>query len=134
MVTTAERLALMASAAQPKPPPEPYAENAEWEAERDVLLARSDRRAWAVAAAATVIAIASILALVAHGACYQTVAVPIVVDKATGETAMLVHENTQAQLMAAQVANEEQILRSTANQKMLERSTRTGQLSDYFKF
>jgi len=51
-----------------------------------------------------------------------------------GETAMLVHENTQAQLMAAQVANEEQILRSTANQKMLERSTRTGQLSDYFKF
>ena len=51
-----------------------------------------------------------------------------------GETAMLVHENTQAQLVAAQVANEEQIVRSTANQKMLERSTRTGQLSDYFKF
>lgn len=88
MVTTAERLALMASAAQPKPPPGPYAENAEWEAERDVLLARSDRRAWAVAAAATVIAVASILALVAHGAWYQTVAVPIVVDKATGETSV----------------------------------------------
>jgi type IV secretion system protein VirB5 len=51
-----------------------------------------------------------------------------------GETAMLVHENTQAQLVAAQVANEEQIVRSTANQKMLERSTRTGQLSDHFKF
>jgi type IV secretion system protein VirB5 len=51
-----------------------------------------------------------------------------------GETAMLVHENTQAQLVAAQVANEEQIVRSTANQRMLERSTRTGKLSDYFKF
>jgi len=51
-----------------------------------------------------------------------------------GETAMLAHESTQAQLMAAQVVNEEQIVRSTANQTMLERSTRTGQLSDYFKF
>ena len=51
-----------------------------------------------------------------------------------GETAMLMHENTQAQLLAAQAANEEQIVRSTANQKMLERSTRTGSLSDYFKF
>jgi type IV secretion system protein VirB5 len=51
-----------------------------------------------------------------------------------GETAMLLHENTQAQLMAAQAANEEQIVRSAANEKMLERSTRTGQLSDHFKF
>jgi type IV secretion system protein VirB5 len=51
-----------------------------------------------------------------------------------GETAMLVHENTQAQLVAGQVAVEEQIVRSTANQKMLERSTRTGRLSDYFNF
>jgi len=51
-----------------------------------------------------------------------------------GETAMLVHENTQAQLMAAQVANQEQIDRSIANQKMLERSTRTGQVSDFFTF
>jgi type IV secretion system protein VirB5 len=51
-----------------------------------------------------------------------------------GETVMLLHENTQAQLLAAQTANEEQILRSEANQKMLERSTRTGQLSHYFKF
>jgi type IV secretion system protein VirB8 len=89
MVTTAERMALMASAAaQPKPRPEAYAENADWEAERDVLLARSDRRAWAVAAVATVIALVSILALLAHGAWYQTVAVPIVVDKATGETSV----------------------------------------------
>jgi len=51
-----------------------------------------------------------------------------------GETAMLVHENTQAQLVAAQIANEEQVVRSLANQKMLERSTRTARLSDYFKF
>ena len=51
-----------------------------------------------------------------------------------GETAMLLHENTQAQLMAAHAANEEQIVRSTANQRMLERSTRTGQLSDHFTF
>ena len=51
-----------------------------------------------------------------------------------GETAMLVHENTQAQLLAAQVANEEQIARSAASEKMLERSTRTGRLSDHFRF
>src|SRR6266404_652567 len=82
MATAAERIALMAFAsAQPKPRSEPYADNADWEADRDVMLARSDRRAWAVAAVATVIALASILALLAHGAWYQTVAVPIVVDK-----------------------------------------------------
>jgi type IV secretion system protein VirB8 len=93
MATAAERIALMAFAAgepkmQPKPMPEPYAENADWEVEREVLLARSNRRAWAVAVVATAIALASILALVAHGAWYQTVAVPIVVDKATGETSV----------------------------------------------
>ena len=88
MVTAAERIALMVASAQPKPQREPYAENADWEADRDVMLARSDRRAWAVAAVATVIALASILALVAHGAWYQAVAVPIVVDKATGESSV----------------------------------------------
>jgi type IV secretion system protein VirB8 len=89
MVTSAERIALMASAAAPSgPQAEPYPENADWEAEREVLLARSDRRAWAVAVTMAAIAAASILALVAHGAWYQTVAVPIVVDKATGETSV----------------------------------------------
>jgi len=85
MVTSAERIALMASAAAR---PEPYQENADWEAEREVLLARSDRRAWAVAITMGALAAASVLALVAHGAWYQTVAVPIVVDKATGETSV----------------------------------------------
>lgn len=51
-----------------------------------------------------------------------------------GETAMLLHENTQAQLVAAQSANEEQIVRSIANERMLQRSTRTGQLADRFTF
>jgi type IV secretion system protein VirB8 len=89
MAISAERIALMASrAAQPETHPEPYQENADWEAEREVLLARSDRRAWAVAAVATLIALTSILALAAHGAWYQMVAVPIVVDKATGETSV----------------------------------------------
>jgi len=89
MATSAERAALMtASAGQAGTPAQAYQDNAAWEAERDVLLARSDRRAWAVAAAATGMAVASILALAAHGAWYQTVAVPIVVDKATGETSV----------------------------------------------
>ena len=51
-----------------------------------------------------------------------------------GETAMLLHENTQAQLLAAENANEEQILRSAANQKMLERASRSGRLADHFNF
>ena len=89
MATSAERAALMAaSAGQTEAPAELYRENAAWEAERELLIARSDRRAWAVTAAATAIAAASILALAAHGAWYQTVAVPIVVDKATGETSV----------------------------------------------
>ena len=89
MVTSAERIALMASAAAPgEPRGGPYAENADWEAEREVLLARSDRRAWLVTAVMTAIALGSIVALAAHGAWYQTVAVPIVVDRATGETSV----------------------------------------------
>lgn len=89
MVTVPERSALMAASApqrQDSALSQAYQDNADWEAEREVLLARSDRRAWAVAMVAMGIAVASILALVAHGAWYQTVAVPIVVDKATGET------------------------------------------------
>ena len=87
MVTSAEKIALMASAAgQGKPGADAYAENADWEADREWLLARSDRRAWAVAAVMAAIAVTSTLALLAHGAWYQTVTVPIVVDKATGET------------------------------------------------
>jgi type IV secretion system protein VirB8 len=89
MVTSAERIALTASSASPPGlRPESYAQNADWEAGREVLLARSDRRAWGVAAIMTAIALASIVALIAHGAWYQTVAVPIVVDKATGETSV----------------------------------------------
>ena len=89
MVTSAERLALMAaSTAPPGPRAEACAENADWEAEREVLLARSDRRAWAVATVMTAIAAASVVALIAHGAWYQTLAVPIVVDKVTGETSV----------------------------------------------
>jgi type IV secretion system protein VirB8 len=65
-----------------------YAENADWEVDREVLLARYERRAWAVTGIMTAIAIASVFALVAHGAWYQTVAVPIVVDRVTGETSV----------------------------------------------
>ena len=90
MVTSAERLALMASSALPTSfPSEAFAENADWEAEREMLLARSDRRAWAVAAVMTVIAAVSAAALVAHGVWFRTVAVPIVVDKATGEATVV---------------------------------------------
>jgi type IV secretion system protein VirB8 len=87
VVITAERVALMVSSAA-QASPDPYVDNADWEVEREVLLARSDRRAWAVATIMTAIAVASSLALVAHGAWYQTVAVPIVVDKTTGETSV----------------------------------------------
>jgi type IV secretion system protein VirB5 len=51
-----------------------------------------------------------------------------------GESAMLLHENTQAQLLAAQIANEQQIAASQANERMLERSSRTGQLASFVKF
>ena len=89
MVTSAERIALMASpAAQRDSRSEPYRENADWEADREVLLARSDRRAWLVAAVMSALAAGSILALIAHGAWSQAVVVPIVVDKATGETSV----------------------------------------------
>jgi len=67
---------------------QPYAENAAWEMERDLLLGRSDRRAWTVAMLMSVLALLAVGAVLAHGALYQTVAVPIVVDKATGETSV----------------------------------------------
>jgi type IV secretion system protein VirB5 len=51
-----------------------------------------------------------------------------------GETAMLVHENTEVQLTAAQAAAQARIEQSRASEAMLERASRTGSASDYFHF
>jgi type IV secretion system protein VirB8 len=62
------------------------AANRAWEADRQFLLGRSERRAWRVAMASVAVALAAIGADLTRGALRQTVPIPIVVDKATGET------------------------------------------------
>jgi len=63
-----------------------YLANLAWELDRAQMLARSERRSWIVAGASVAVAIASALAVLAHGALHQVVGIPIVVDKTTGET------------------------------------------------
>lgn len=60
--------------------------NRAWEVDRAEMLARSERRAWRVAGSAVTLALAAVLAVVAHGPLQKVVEVPIVVDKQTGET------------------------------------------------
>ena len=64
----------------------PLAANRAWEVDRELLLARSERRAWLVALCASGFAGLAIAVDFARGALRQTVAIPILVDKATGET------------------------------------------------
>jgi type IV secretion system protein VirB8 len=66
----------------------PYAENHAWELDRAALAARSERRAWNVAIGACGIAVVAIIAVALQGPLHQFQAVPIVVDKATGETSV----------------------------------------------
>ena len=60
--------------------------NRAWELDRSVMLAKSERRAWIVAASGVSLAVLAVLAVLAQGPLRQVVEVPIVVDKWTGET------------------------------------------------
>ena len=62
------------------------AANRAWEVDRALMLQRSERRGWFVGAAGVLVAIVSVLAVLAHGALHKVVGIPIVVDKSTGET------------------------------------------------
>jgi len=62
------------------------AANRAWELDRALMLQRSERRGWLVGAVGVLIAITSVLAVLAHGALHQVVGIPIVVDRTTGET------------------------------------------------
>ena len=62
------------------------AANRAWEADREFLLVRSERRAWRVAIAAVGVAVLAMGVDFLRGALRQTVPIPIVVDRATGET------------------------------------------------
>ena len=62
------------------------AANRAWEVDRELLLVRSERRAWLVARAAIGVALLAVAADFTRGALRQTVPIPIVVDHTTGET------------------------------------------------
>jgi type IV secretion system protein VirB8 len=64
----------------------PFQANLDWETDRTELLARSERRAWRVAAGASLLAAIAVAAVLAQGPLRQVVEVPIVVDRVTGET------------------------------------------------
>ena len=67
---------------------EAFAVNRAWEVDRELLLVRSERRAWRVALVALGFAGLAIAVDFTRGALRQTVAIPILVDKATGETSV----------------------------------------------
>lgn len=60
--------------------------NAEWEVDRIAGLESSERRAWMVAKGAGALAALSVVGIAVQSKLRQVVYVPIVVDKATGET------------------------------------------------
>ena len=60
--------------------------NRAWEVDRASMLARSERRAWWVAIAGSLIGLVGIVAVFAQGPLRRVVEVPIVVDRLTGET------------------------------------------------
>jgi type IV secretion system protein VirB8 len=59
--------------------------NRAWEVDRAVMLERSERRAWWVAAAALMLAVIGIAAVFVQGPLRRVVEIPIVVDRTTGE-------------------------------------------------
>ncbi len=61
------------------------ASNASWEIDRTLMLERSERRAWLVAAAGAVLGLIGIAAVFAQGPLRRVVEIPIVVDRVTGE-------------------------------------------------
>ncbi|RVT50759.1 virB8 family protein [Rubrivivax albus] len=63
-----------------------FQRNTDWELDRAEMLARSERRAWHVAAGAVVLALLGLAAVAVQGPLRQVVGIPIVVDRQTGET------------------------------------------------
>lgn len=59
--------------------------NHAWEIDHALLLHKSERRAWTVGWIAVLMAVLAVLAVLAQGPLRQVVAVPIVVDRVTGE-------------------------------------------------
>lgn len=64
---------------------EPFSANIAWELDRSLVLERSERRAWRVAAAGLFIGLIGIAAVFVQGPLRRVVEVPIVVDRVTGE-------------------------------------------------
>ena len=62
-----------------------FSANVAWEIDHAFMLGKSERRAWIVGWVATAIAVLAVLAVLAQGPLRQVVAVPIVVDRVTGE-------------------------------------------------
>jgi len=65
-----------------------FAANRAWEVDRELLLVRSERRAWLVARVAVGLALLALAADFTRGALRQTVPIPIVVDRSTGEASV----------------------------------------------
>jgi len=65
--------------------PQVFGSNRAWEIDRALMLERSERRAWAVAIAGTVLGLIGIAAVFAQGPLRRVVEIPIVVDRVTGE-------------------------------------------------
>jgi type IV secretion system protein VirB8 len=64
----------------------PFKANCEWEIDRALMLERSERRAWRVAAAGLALGLIGIAAVFVQGPLRRVVEIPIVVDRVTGET------------------------------------------------
>ena len=67
-------------------PEDTFASNRAWEVDRALMLERSERRAWTVAAAGIVLGLVGIAAVFVQGPLRRIVEIPIVVDRVTGET------------------------------------------------
>jgi type IV secretion system protein VirB8 len=69
-----------------RPDPDPYEQNADWEADRELLRDQSERRAWAVAKGLGVLLALAVGGIASMAALREVVYVPIVVDSITGAT------------------------------------------------
>lgn len=76
----------IASASEREAEEAPFAVNRAWEVDRASMLERSERRAWMVAGAGMLLGLIGIAAVFVQGPLRRIVEIPIVVDRATGET------------------------------------------------
>lgn len=88
VLTTGEAAALPKRSLRSLPAAEEASDlqaNRAWEVDQTEMLARSERRAWRVAAASIALALIGIAAVFAQGPLRRIVEIPIVVDRVTGE-------------------------------------------------